>query len=79
MQTISVDGGFLRVEGTEGDLCRMLAQRQALGLRKYGVSVRNNPLDELVWRQHHLEELLDAAIYNQRLIEILKQQVDDGK
>jgi len=71
MQTISVDGGFLRVEGTEGDLCRMLAQRQETGIRKYGTTVRKNPLTLRQWHQHHLEELLDAAVYVMRKMEEL--------
>lgn len=79
MQTLSVDGGFLRVEGTEGDLCRMLAQRQQVGMRKYGTTVRKNPLSLREWHQHHLEELLDAAIYVMRKLEELDRSEDDGK
>ena len=44
-------------------------RRQATGLTKYGVSVKDNPLPLRDWLQHQYEELLDAAIYCRRAIE----------
>jgi hypothetical protein len=44
-------------------------RRQATGLKKYGVSVKDNPLPLRDWLQHQYEELLDAAIYCRRAIE----------
>lgn len=55
--------------GTEARVCAMVAQRQALGLAKYGTTVENNPLTHREWLQHALEEALDMAIYLQRAIE----------
>jgi hypothetical protein len=44
-------------------------RRQTTGLKKYGVSVKDNPLPLRDWLQHQYEELLDAAIYCRRAIE----------
>lgn len=44
-------------------------RRQELGLKKYGVTVADNPLPLREWLQHQYEELLDAAIYCKRAIE----------
>jgi hypothetical protein len=79
MQTIEVDGGFLRLEGTEADLARMLAKRQALGLRKYQTSVRKNPLELRQWLMHSLEEKLDDCVYMLRAIEQIDRESDDNK
>jgi len=68
-ETIETQGGFIRATGTEARLCRMLAQRQQLGVRKYGTTVEDNPLTEEQWLQHALEEALDLAVYLQRLLE----------
>lgn len=57
--------------GTEARVCELIAQRQALGIAKYGQTVAENPLCLRQWLQHQLEELLDAAIYVQRAIEDL--------
>ena len=55
--------------GTEARLCELIAQRQAMGIAKYGQTVADNPLSLRAWLQHQLEELLDAAVYCQRAIE----------
>lgn len=69
----------LEVTGTEARVCLMIAQRQKLGIQKYGTTVEGNPLSLRQWLQHALEESLDMAIYIQRVIEQLDQQQDDGK
>lgn len=69
----------INVTGTEARVCQEIAKRQQLGLRKYGISVENNRLDKIQWANHLKEELLDAAIYAQRLIDELMKLEDDGK
>lgn len=71
MTTIHTSGGFIRVQGTEADVCSDIAKRQALGINKYGTTVRDNNLTLREWLQHQYEELLDAAIYTKRAIEEL--------
>ena len=65
--------------GTEARVIQMIAERQKLGINKYGTTVEGNPLSLRQWLQHALEESLDMAIYIQRVIEQLDQQQDDGK
>lgn len=60
--------------GTEARVCGLIAQRQQLGLNKYGTTVAENPLTLRQWLVHQQEELLDAAIYTQRIIEQLDRQ-----
>ncbi len=65
--------------GTEGRLCDMVAQRQAAGIRKYGMTVSQNPLTLRQWLTHALEESLDQSIYLARAIEEMDKQQDDFK
>lgn len=59
----------LEVQGTEAAVCEMIAKRQQIGIKKYGMTVAKNPLELRAWLQHQLEELLDAAVYTKRAIE----------
>ena len=45
-----------------------LRQREALGLRKYGVTLDRQDLTEAQWLQHAYEEALDMACYLKRLL-----------
>ena len=65
--------------GTEGRVCEIIAIRQRMGISKYGTTVSSNPLTLRQWHVHHLEELLDAAIYTARIIEQLDRNEDDLK
>lgn len=65
--------------GTEADACALIAQRQVLGLKKYRVPVRENPLSALEWVTHAIEEAADQLIYLMRLREELARNEDDGK
>lgn len=48
-------------------LVRMLEQRAAVGLKKYGVTVADNPLPPEAWIDHAIEEALDFAVYLMKL------------
>ena len=54
--------------GIEALVCADIARRQELGLKKYGTTVAQNPLELRAWLQHQYEELLDAAVYTRRAI-----------
>lgn len=47
-----------------------LAARSAAGIAKYGTTLARTDLSPREWLQHLKEELLDAAGYVQRLIEL---------
>lgn len=48
-----------------------LQAREARGLGKYGVTVDRADLTLRDWLQHLYEELLDAAVYARRQIDLL--------
>lgn len=81
MRTTTVDtgGGFVRATGTEADICRMIADRQAKGLIKYRTTVRDNPLALRQWLMHSIEEKLDDIVYMMRIVEELDKEADDGR
>jgi hypothetical protein len=58
--------------GTEAKVCDDIAQRQSLGIQKYGVTVEENQLSLLEWLQHAYEECLDQAVYLKRAIDEIK-------
>ena len=46
---------------------KMLLDRSVVGLKKYGVTTERTDTDFQGWIEHLQQELLDAAIYCQRL------------
>jgi len=61
--------------GTEARVCELIATRQKIGTVKYGMTVAENPLKLKEWLQHALEESLDQAVYLQRAIEELDNEL----
>lgn len=61
-------------QGTERAVCADIARRQAFGFKKYGTTVRENPLSLREWLQHAYEETLDKAVYLKRAIEEIDKQ-----
>jgi hypothetical protein len=61
--------------GTEARVCADIAKRQALGLKKYGVTVEKNPLKLRAWLNHAYEETLDKAVYLKRAIEEMDKEM----
>lgn len=59
--------------GTESRVIADIAQRQALGISKYGTTVEDNPLTLKQWLQHAYEECLDQAVYLKRAIEEIER------
>ena len=64
--------------GTEARVCADIAQRQALGVKKYGTTVEDNPLTLRAWLQHAYEETLDQAIYLRRSIEQIDRELGNA-
>lgn len=57
--------------GIEARVCQDITERQQKGIKKYGVSVANNPLELREWIQHAYEECLDQAVYLAKIREEL--------
>ena len=51
-----------------------LVKRSHKGVANYGRSMERDDLSEIEWLQHHHEELMDAAVYVQKLIDIKLHQ-----
>lgn len=64
---------------TEELVIRDIKLRQQLGIKKYGTTVANNPLELKLWLQHAYEESLDKAIYLKRAQQELQRLEDDLK
>lgn len=53
----------------EDEVCEKIQQRAKVGKAKYGVTMERGDLSLVEWLTHLQEELMDAAVYVQRLIE----------
>lgn len=49
-----------------------LHERSQVGIKKYGTMMTRQDLTDEQWLQHLQEELLDAAVYIQRLLTSIK-------
>ena len=51
-----------------------IRSRADVGKAKYGVTMERDDLDLLAWLQHLQEELMDAAVYVERLMDEVKDR-----
>lgn len=56
----------------------LLDERSKAGILKYGTTTARTDLTRLQWLRHAQEELLDAAVYLQRLISDEEAQCSDS-
>lgn len=57
-------------------VCARLLARSRVGQRKYGTTLARTDLTRRDWLRHLLEELLDAALYVERLL--LEEERDES-
>lgn len=55
-----------KASGIERLVCIEIAERQQMGVKKYGTTVIDNPLPLRQWLEHAYQEMLDGAIYLRR-------------
>ena len=63
----------------EEKVCAKIIERAKVGKRKYGVTMEREDLNVHDWLTHLQEELMDAAVYVERLMEdvgILLTKID---
>ena len=63
----------------EEQVCAKIRERAKVGKRKYGVTMERDDLNLHDWLTHLQEELMDAAVYVERLMEdvgILMTEID---
>ena len=54
---------------------KLFRKRSKRGIEKYGVTLEHNDLSNVEWLQHLQEELMDAALY----VERIKQAIDESR
>jgi dihydrofolate reductase len=64
---------YWRAQSVESKIIEQIRARQAAGALKYGTTMRRDDLSVGDWLQHAKEEMLDAAIYLQKLQDIQAQ------
>jgi hypothetical protein len=52
----------------EDKVCEKIQERSEVGKSKYGVTMERTDLTTLEWLTHLQEELMDAAVYVERLL-----------
>lgn len=60
--------------GIEARVAEDIAERQRLGIAKYGTTVADADLTDTQWLRHAYEEALDLSVYLRTLIEQLEAQ-----
>tara|TARA_R100000005_G_scaffold88775_1_gene58874 strand:- start:245 stop:478 length:234 start_codon:yes stop_codon:yes gene_type:complete len=61
--------GVVLMSRIEDEVCKKIQDRAAVGLRKYGVTMERTDFSKKDWLTYLQEELMDAVVYVQRLIE----------
>ena len=52
----------------EDNVCEKIQERSKVGKSKYGVTMERTDLNTVEWLTHLQEELMDAAVYVERLM-----------
>ena len=63
----------------EDKVCEKIQGRAEVGLKKYGVSMADEVLSLREWLIHLQEELMDAAVYVEKLIEEVDNEMQIKK
>lgn len=54
----------------EESVANKIIRRAEHGKKKYGVTMERQDLTTLEWLMHHQEELMDALVYSEKLIQL---------
>ena len=61
----------------EDKVCEKIKGRAEVGKAKYGVTMERTDLTTLEWLTHLQEELMDAAVYVERLLRDLSAAIEE--
>ena len=56
----------------EDEVCRKIKARSDVGKKKYGVTMEEEVLSIREWLTHLQEELMDAAVYVEKLLGLIE-------
>jgi len=59
----------------EDNVCKKIQDRKKEGIKKYGKTMERDDLTELEWLNHYQQELMDAANYVEKLIQLKEQEM----
>lgn len=59
----------------EDNVCNKIQERKAIGFKKYKKTMERDDLTELEWLNHYQQELMDAANYCEKLIQIKEKEM----
>ena len=54
----------------EEEVCFKILKRSQVGQKKYGTTMEREDLNRLDWLKHTQEELMDACVYIEKLIQL---------
>ena len=60
----------------EDRVCEKIQERSEVGKAKYGVTMERTDLNTIEWLTHLQEELMDAAVYVERLLGDLREAME---
>ena len=60
----------------EDKVCEKIQERSEVGKSKYGVTMERTDLSTIEWLTHLQEELMDAAVYVERLLGDLSAAIE---
>ena len=63
----------------EDKVCEKIQKRSEVGKAKYGVTMERSDLSTIEWLTHLQEELMDAAVYVERLLRDLSAAIKEVK
>lgn len=61
----------------EDKVCEKIQERSEVGKSKYGVTMERTDLSTIEWLTHLQEELMDAAVYLERLLGDLSAAMEE--
>lgn len=61
----------------EDKVCEKIQERSEVGKSKYGVTMERTDLSTIEWLTHLQEELMDAAVYVERLLGDLSAAIEE--
>ena len=60
-------------------VCTKITQRAQIGKEKYGTTMERTDLTKLQWLRHAQEEAMDLAVYLEKLIQELENDIPGTK
>lgn len=63
---------MIEMSRIEDNVCKKIQERAKVGLKKYGKTMEREDFSTLDWFRYLQEELMDAIVYVERLMEDLK-------